>query len=215
MTAYVTAADVIVAMPVSSRPDPDSDDPTDVAKVARISSLCASTAQMIDAELGADFGRHPAEDPYDEDATVSWIVDAAASRRLHVHAGIVSLATVEYRYGAGDWTAHVDGDWELESMFVDEDPDRPYDHVHRVGYRWPAGLQNIRLTGVRGWASPPARLVEMNVAWVRQHLAAGDSFSGAVQVPEGGFVPTPRLVMPDDVRMFLTVEKGRFRECYT
>ena len=215
MTAYVTAADVVATMPVSTRPDTESDDPTDVAKVARITSLCDSTAQMIDAELGANFHRHPEEDPYDEDATVSWIVDAQASQRLHVHEGIVSLASVEYRYGQGDWTAHVEGDWELQSMFEAEDPDRPYDHITRVGYRWPAGLQNIRLTGVRGWAAPPARLVEMNVAWVRQHLATGDSFSGAQQVPDGPFVPTPRLVMPDDVRLFLTVERGRFRECWT
>lgn len=213
MTAYIDATDVLAAMPRSSRPDPNSASAEDVEKIARLDSLCLSTSEMIDAELGWDLHRHP--DPaYEADPTVTWIVDGRGRKTIHLHAGVVSLETVEYRYGNGTWTALEDEDFELFAMY-DQEGERPFDHLRRVVGKWPSGDRNIRLTGVRGWDEPPARLLELNVAWVRQHVAAGDSYSGAIQVPDGQFVPTPRLSLPDDVRMFLTRERDRFKECWT
>lgn len=214
-TPYIEPIDVLDAMPLSVRPDPESDNPEDVAKIARLASLCVSTAEMIDAEIGYDFRRHP-EPPYDAAATETWLVDGGNSQTIHLHRGVVSLELVEYRWSTGspaEWTEFVAGDWELVSMYEDEG-DRPFDHLRRTVGRWPAGQRNLRLTGVRGWEDPPARLLELNAAWVRQHVAAGDSYSGAAQVPDG-FMPPPRLVMPDDVRIFLTRESARYRECYT
>jgi hypothetical protein len=211
MTAYIDADDVLAAMPLSTRPDAEAEEGEDVAKIARITSLCATTADMIDAEITYNFHRHPA-DGDDDPGIVT--VDGRGSRRLHVHRGIVSLESIDVRYSmTGDWDELDAGDWELVSMYEAEDPARPYDHI-QFATRLPAYPRGVRLSGVFGWGTPPARLVEMNVAWVLQHLAAGDSYSGAAQVPDG-FIPTPRLVLPDDVRLFLTVEKGRYRECYT
>ena len=214
MTAYIDADDVLAGMPLSTRPDPDASPGTeDAAKIARITSLCEATAEMIDAELTYDFHRHPS-DPYDPDT--SWIV-TGYGRTLHLHHGFLDLTSVEVRYSfAGAWStpALVEGtDWEPVSMYEAEDPSRPFDHVH-FAIALPTIARSVRLTGIRGWAAPPARLREMNIAWVRQHMAGGDSYSGAAQVPDGS-LPVQRLMMPDDVRLFLTVEKQRYRECYT
>jgi hypothetical protein len=215
-TPYVTAADVIASMPLSTAPDPDADPGTeDAERVARITSLLEPTAEMIDAEIaGLNFHRYPAAA---DDDPVTRTVDGLGSRTLHAHLGILSLTSIETRYAlSSDWEV-IDNDpiaYELESMFEDESPDRPYDHV-RLTSRLPRNARGVRLTGHFGWSTPPARLKEANVAWIRQILAAGDSYSGAMQVPEGQFIPTPRLVLPDTIRMFLTREAGRYRECYT
>lgn len=214
MTAYCSADDVLAAMPASTRPDPDADpDTEDAAKIARITSLCTSTAEMIDAEIKADFHRHPpAADP--DPAPITWVVSGRGSRTLHLHAGAYSVTKVEVRYSVNDaWTEVPDADWESYSMFEAEDPERPLDHI-AFASRLPTFPMGVRLTGVRGWNEPPARLVEMNVAWIRQHLAAGDSYSGAVQMPDG-YIPTPRLTLPDDVRLFLAAEMRRYAECFT
>lgn len=213
MTAYIDAADVLAAMPLSTRPDATAAvGSEDAAKIARIDDLCAATAEMIDAEITYDFHRHPS-DPYEADT--SWIVSGHGSRLLHIHHGVLDLTSVEVRYSfGGTWSTLDEGtDWELFSEYEAEDPARPFDHV-QFAVALPAIRAGVRLAGIRGWAAPPARLRELNVAWVRQHLAGGDSYSGSAQVPDGS-LPQPRLMMPDDVRLFLTVEKARYRECYT
>jgi hypothetical protein len=211
MTAYVDVARVLTALPLSTRPDIASDEAEDVSKVARIVMLAEATAEMIDAELKADFHRRPA-DP--EGAAVELLVDGRGSRTLHVHRGIIELDGIDVRYSmSGDWDELEAEDYELVSMFEAEDSTRPYDHI-QLSRRLPTFPRGTRLRGHFGWAAAPARLVEMNVAWIRQLWAAGDSYSGAAQVPDG-FIQTPRLVLPDPVRMFLTVEKDRYRECYT
>lgn len=212
MTAYIDVSDVLAAMPVSVRPDESATSGEDVDKLARIASLCASTAEMIDAEITYDFRRHPA-DPYAADETIT--VDGRGGRVLHVHRGIIDLTSVDRRYAVtSDWDPYDEvGDYELVSMYEGEDPNRPYDHIH-FNHRLPEVGRGVRLTGIFGWQAPPRRLVELNIAWVRQHLAAGDSYSGGAQAPDG-YVPQQRLVLPDDVRMFLTREKSRYQECYT
>jgi hypothetical protein len=170
---------------------------------------------MIDAEIGVDFHRHPADE---DDADEVRILDGRGGRKIHVHRGIVSLTSVEIRLSAAlDWQALNPGDWELVSMYEDESG-RPYDHIRLTGVGrncFPSGERNVRATGVFGWNLPPARLVEANIAWVRQHLAAGDSYSGGMLVPEGGTVIVPRLQIPDDVRMFLVRESRRYEDCWT
>jgi hypothetical protein len=210
-TPYALAADVIAAMPLSTRPDASSIEAADVDKVARITSLCLSTAEMINAELKGDFHRHPADDDAED---IEVIVNGRGSRTLHVHRGVISIESIDIRYSpTGEWEEVDADDYELASMFEAEDSARPYDHIH-LARRSPDYVRGVRLTGHFGWSAPPERLVEMNVAWVRQHLAAGDSYSGAMQMPEG-FIQTPRLTLPDDVRLFLTVEANRCKECYT
>lgn len=211
-TPYVDVDDVIAALPPGIRPDPESEDPTDVAKVARLTSLCASSAQVIDAEIPPiNFHRRPAAG---DDDPVALILDGRDSSRLHVHAGAISVESIEVRYALTDEWVELDTDeWELVSMFESEDPDRPYDHIDFIR-RLPTFRRGVRVTGHFGWTAPPPRLVEMNVAWIRQSVAASDSYSGAAQIPDGSF-PTPRLVLPDPVRMFLTAESRRYAACYT
>lgn len=211
MTAYTTADLVIASMPEGTRPVVEDDDYT--ALTERITSLAATTAEMIDAEIGWDFYRHPSAE-----GTTTRILDGRGARSLHVHRGVISLDSLAVRFSASaDWEVLDADDWELSSLYEDEGS-RPYDHINLTGVgrtRFPSGYRNVRAIGAFGWTTPPARLVEANTAWVRQHLAAGDSYSGAMPVPDGATVIVPRLVMPDDVRMFLHRESHRFQECWT
>lgn len=210
-TAYIDPDDVVGSMPLATRPRPDSTEPDDIDTITRINSLCVSTAEMIDGELSRDFHRHPAaatDDP------IEVLVDGHGSRVLHVHRGLISLESLEVRSSIGSaWSTIDEDDWELVSMFEAEG-DRPYDHI-QVARRLPTFPRGVRLTGHFGWAKPPAKLLEANIAWIRQHLAAGDSYSGAVQMPEGGYIPTPRLSLPDDVRILLNRETKRYQDCWT
>jgi len=191
--AYATAADFADTF----------ESPPAAARAGRIAAVLAEASALIDAELGFDHYRHPVGA-----GTEARIFDGPRTRRrLCVHAGIVSVTTVEVRYVASDttWTTLAATDWYLEPRVLG--PDESYQHLCLTGSgTWPAfpwGVATIRITGVFGYAAVPTMVRRATVALARQIYRAdattpggmvGDSELSMGAMPRGWPDDTWRLV---------------------
>lgn len=213
MSVYGSAA--LLSDTYHGNQEPSGSDYTD-----RVTHLLSVGTEQMNRALQRDYFRHPAAE---EDADETWTAQGDGSPVLHQHNGIVSITTLEVRYSALDAYETVDSSgYVLRGTYPDrEDPEPdgvPSFHVVLTGAVstgvFPPGVAAVRITGVRGWATPPLDLVEGNLERVRQLLTADPSFSGA---PVGGdygvMQPTlPRL--PDSFYRFMDAEARRFRACY-
>jgi hypothetical protein len=187
--AYANVDDLLLALP---QPPPDLDG----RKAARIHQALVQARERLDGELDVSFARSP------QTGTEARYFDGPGGCTLHVHGGIVSLATVEIRASiASDWETVDAEDWRL----LPENPigGQPYFHLELLGVvansTWPRGSRLVRVTGAFNWAHPPQRAIAANVALARQALAADPTFAGGVVGPPQLGAPVGPNRLPEDV----------------
>lgn len=182
-------------------------------------ALIWATDRLNELLGDADFWRHPAE------GTETRLLAGGGSALLHVHGGVVSLASARVRWGRdGAWT-DIDPGWvDLESRTA-PDPHQPsaaawpYDHLRlndssSVG-AWPAGPRTVELTGAFGWPAVPRRAVEASVALARQIMAADRTFPGGTMSPDEAGRPVLPSRLPDPVYRLLAWRSGLHASCST
>lgn len=182
--------------------------PPVAARVRRIAGALEEASAMIGAAIGWDFYRHPATGTEQRTYDVQ-----RNTRRLCVHGGVVSLTSVEVRYGPDDaWQTVDTDDWNL-------DPRNPMTgeaagHVALTGDgAWPvfpAGVATVRLTGAFGYAAVPVDVRRATVALARQIYRADATTPGGLAGPDewgGGQMPRG---WPDDAYRVV----DRFRRLY-
>lgn len=213
MTAYATEEDALLQWPGAAKPTGGD--------LARLNVLLPVAAQQMDKAAQRDWYRHPAVE-YDDPET--WYAEGEGSRVLHVHGGIVSLDTVEVRYSASlAYEEIAEAGWVPRGTDpTSDEPDAiglPSFHVVltslTVHGRWPKGIQSVRLTGVRGYDTPPVDLVQANVERARQLYSMDSSYSGGAVVTDGlGSPITTFPGLPASFYAFLKAENSRFHSCY-
>lgn len=192
-------------------------------RMARITDLLEVATEEVIAECQRDFFRHPT------DGTETFTLDADGGTVLHFHEGLISVDLLEYSVDRGaSYSAFATGDWSLRG----DDPDstspaiegEPYFHLvlspnSTTRFAFPAGRSALRLTGARGWATPPRRVVEMTAQRARQ-IAYGDpTYSGITPGPEDAnpYDYAQRLVSssrwPDVAWKFMRAQSRRFIPC--
>lgn len=156
---------------------------------ARIEDLLEVAAEEIVDEMGGkDYLRHPAT------GTETWTMDGTGGRVLHFHEGLISIDTLEYSQDLGaSYTPFEATDYTLRGDDYDSvqpiPAGEPYFHLmlglNPVTRRsFPRGLNLIRVTGARGWPTPPRRLVEANAQRARQIAFGDQTYSGQIPGPE-------------------------------
>lgn len=186
--SYATLDDLLLA--VGHVPQAGS---RELARMQR--ALVDATDKLID-EIGFDFFRHPAT------GTEVRLVDGTGDGRLHVHEGIVSLSAVRIKESASASFVAVNSADYLLSPAVPRSG-WPYDHVDFTGVGtygiWPRVKRGVELTGVFGWPRVPRAVINANIAWARQDLAADPSFPGGIVGPEELGSPSGPNRLPDAV----------------
>jgi hypothetical protein len=123
--------------------------------------------------------------------------------RLWVTGGFRSLSKVETATSSsGTFTEVAAADWMAGPKAWSLAPGEPYGYVELLSGTFPADVENVRLTGVFGWASPPADLVDaaealVVVKWKRR--AAG---TGGLGTDEAG--RTPEWIAGKDLEMVIS-----------
>ena len=152
------------------------------ARTSRILDVLDQASDMLTAEIGWDFFRHPAVS-----GTEVRVFDGPGGSVLHVHSGIVSLSLVEIAHGSDlAYTSLAAADWYLEPLAPE--PGEPYDHVRLAeggAYgTFPAGQRRVRLTGAFGYAAVPGVLRTGTVALARQLYRADSTMPGGMAGPD-------------------------------
>lgn len=215
MTAYATEADALAQFPGAAKPTGDN--------LARLVALLPVAAEQLNRAAQRDWYRHPAND---YDGPDEWFAEGEGKGILHVHGGIVSLEAVDLRYSESSDYEEVDPvGWALRGTdpYSDE-PDAdglPYFHVvltrispstHGI---FPRGIQSVRLTGVRGYDTPPADLVQANVERARQLYSAESTYSGGTVATDAMGNPVTTFPgLPASFYAFLRAENSRFLACH-
>lgn len=214
MTAYATDTDALLRIPGEAKPTG--------ADLARLQALLPVAAEQLNRAAQRDWYRHPADE---EDEPEVWYATGEGSRVLHVHGGIVSLTKLEVRYDESLAYEEVTSTGYVlrgTDPWSDE-PDvagLPSFHIVLTGlvavaHIFPKGIQGVRLTGVRGWATPPDDLVQANVERARQLYSADASYSGAVMATDAMGNPISTLpALPASFYAFLKAEASRFAACH-
>lgn len=215
MTAYATEADALLRWPGAGKPTG--------ADLERLNALLPVAAEQLNRAAQRDWFRHPADG---DDDPETWYEAGDGTRVLHVHGGIVSLESIEVRYSESLAYEEVpEAGWVLRGTDPHSDaPDvdgLPYFHVvltlaspSTVG-RWPKGIRGVRLTGVRGYATPPADLVQANVEKARQLYSADATYSGGIIATDGMGGPVSTFpALPASFWAFLKAENSRFVACH-
>jgi hypothetical protein len=139
---------------------------------------------------------------------------------LHIHQGLVSVATVEIQeVTGGDWIALETDDWYLEGLssqdFIADG--EPYFHLQLEGdatyRRFPTVRRGVRLTGVPGWPAVPSGAKHATIAKARQLLAADTSLPGGPMGPEEFGSPVGADRWPRAFYDFVMAERDRFVAC--
>ncbi len=162
------------------------------SRTSRILDVLDQASEMLTAEIGWDFFRHPAVS-----GTEVRVFNSAGGSVLHVHSGIVSLSLVEIAQGSDlAYTSLAAADWYLEPLAPE--PGEPYDHLHLAeggAYSaFPTGQRRVRLTGAFGYAAVPGVLRTGTVALARQLYRADSTVPGGMAGPDEW--ATPGSVMP-------------------
>lgn len=189
--------------------------PADSRRLAAIEKALAATAEELNAELRRTAYRRP------QAGTETWIVHGDGSNYLHVHEGIVSVSTIEVRDATnGTWIALDADDWWLEGEtpgMVSIPSGESYFHVRLSDQstytHFPKGEQRVRFTGARGYARPPLRWVQANIALARQRIAASFTYPGGQAGPQELGSPVGPQRLPDEVWRLKLAESRRFMAC--
>lgn len=201
--AYATFEQLLLTY---RNPDAITEDDNLVARCR--GALDEATADLI-RELGWDYFPH---------ASTTWIEPGEQGPVLHLHAGVVSLTTVEIDLtGNGTWTTLATTDWNLEPAKLP--PDRPtYTHLRLAPFGayswWPTHSRAVRLTGVPGHATIPVDVTAATVASARVKLAADPTWPGAPIVPEALNEPVHAGRMPEATYRLVVAERQRFMACW-
>lgn len=191
-------------------------------KAARIEDLLVVAAEELIAECGRDFLRHPTS------GSETFTIDGQGGNVLHFHEGLVGVDLLEYSDDRGaSYIEFASGDWSLRGVDYSSSsaalPGEPYFHLvlnplSTTRTSFPRGQNVIRITGARGWAFPPRRLVEANAQRARQ-IAYGDAtHAGSLPGPEemNPYDYAQRLVSfrwPDVAWNFIRSHNRRFIPC--
>ena len=191
--------------------------PPGSARAGRIEAVLAEASALLEGVVGWDFYRHSAGS-----GTEQRVFDGTGDMVIHVHHGIVSLATVEMAWGPDlTYTALTAADWYLAASRPDLlEPQPGEGHAHVVlsdltGYRFPYGQRRVRLTGTFGYATVPTRVKRGAVALARQIYRADATTPGGMAGPDewgGGSVPRG---WPDDAwRGVVQFYRELYSSCY-
>jgi hypothetical protein len=175
--------------------------------INRIESALVGTTERLTQELGGmDFFRHPADPDADDEVR---LFNTNGGSTIHVHTGIVSVSLIRIRDSRwSDWVEFDPTDFDLEAWASADQAQatattEPFDHIRLNGtgfyFYWPRGQRLVEITGVFGWPAVPQRVIDANVDWARQAIAADRTYPGGVQSPDEAGIPQlfPRL--PDSV----------------
>lgn len=180
---------------------------TDQRWLARARRVLVETTRDLIREVGYSHFRSGTETRY---------YHGDATGRLHIHEGIVSLATAEIQLSTGStWTTLDAGDYFLEGRPNESylRPGEPYFHLvleaDAAHTSFPKVRRGVRLTGVFGWPAVLADARGANVAWTRQKLAADPSLPGGPTGPEEFGNPIGPDRWPRAVYDFVMAERGR------
>jgi hypothetical protein len=148
-----------------------------------LSDLLVDASGYLDAQCGRDFYRHP-----QVSGTEIRTFDGTGTSRLRVRAGIVSLTTVEIAtQTGGTFTALGATAWMLDPS--DKSDTETYGTVQLTGLGTPyfaPGYGTVRLTGVFGWAAPPAMIRKATLDLAREWYRQGPGGGGPVGVNQFG-----------------------------
>lgn len=190
--------------------------PQDTRRLAAMEKALVESADRIRHVLGGwAFWRSP------QSGTTQRTFRGTGTDLLHVHAGIVSLTTVEIREtDDGAWVTVDASDWQLLCKANPQDEfsrpsGEPWDHLQLTGVTtystFPRGrTPRVRLTGAFEWDPIPPHVVGANVDWARQQLAADPSFPGGIVGPDELGRPVGPNRMPDSVWRLLLWQQHRF-----
>jgi hypothetical protein len=203
--------------------------PTNPARLARLGQLLGTaTQQLIEACGGRDYFLHPSSG-----VDTAWYetlperprgMSAFDRQVLHVHDGIVSLASLEVSLDFGTtYQTVAPSDYVLRGDDPSSDAPvptgEPYFHVVLNPFgstiAFPRGTKVIRPTGLRGWATVPETLVEGTAQRARQLAFAEGSFSGAQAggMDEFGSPATSDRFWPQSTWNFISEQASRFDGC--
>jgi len=178
------------------------------ARLERIAETLEEASSLLDGAIGFDFYRHPVT------STEARIFDGPrGGYRLCVHAGIVSVTTLEVRGTAADttWTTVAPADYFLEPRTLLQGDSYTHLTLTRVGAQ-PAfwyGTATVRVTGVFGHATVPTRVKRATVALARQIYRADATVPGGMAGPdEWGGGAQPRG-WPDETYRCIAFYRGR------
>lgn len=139
---------------------------------------------------------------------------------LHIHQGLVSLATVEIQeVTGGSWIALASADWYLEGLpgqdfMTDGEPSFHLVLEGDATYRtFPTVRRGVRLTGVPGWPAVPSGAKHATIAKARQLLAADTTLPGGPMGPEEYGNPIGPDRWPRSFYDFVMAERERFIGC--
>lgn len=182
------------------------------SRLARLATgLHTATDELIEELHGRDFFRHPAS------GTETWspaLVDIDGPV-LHVHRGILDLASVEISGEVLDPSKYV---LEGSSPYSGVAPSEPAFHIRRLSGRWPTDPSKTVIDSGRGWPRIPSALAESCAARARQLTYGDASYTGSIPGPDeyapvgygSGFAADR---WPQVFYRFLQRENTRFMAC--
>lgn len=203
--AYATLEDLLALF--STKPK--------AGRQERLVGLLATAAEELNGELDVDFFRHPTT------GVDTWLVDGDGTAMLHLHGGVVSLDLVEISLDGGRTFVELESsNWALRANAYDWDAPangEPYFHLVLLPtgtYTYlPRGTATLRLTGARGWSSPPRVVVEANAARARQIAAADPAYQGEIPSDDDFGRPSVSGRWPDVLYRFIARHRRRFYAC--
>ena len=180
------------------------------ARRARLAqALHTATDELVQELSGRDYFRHP------DTGTTTWspMADDIDGTLLHLHGGVLALASVTVRGVVLDPIAYMlHGSYPRGPMTIGE----PAFHLELTRAsrlsRWPADPAETVIVSATGWPAIPAALAESCAARARQ-IAYGDgAYAGVVAGPDGD-ISVPDRFWPSVFYRFLVREKARFAAC--
>lgn len=155
-------------------------------------------AAVINARAKRDFWRHPATGEETWTVDVSQLYSAEGAMWLPVPQGILSVSKVEWAYGAGlSYQEFADDQVVLRPEIPEFE--QPYWQIRIsssplvAGRFWP-GTNTVRITGARGFETPPSIVRAGNLALAREMVPAAIAAGGA---PRGSW-ENPNALLPTE-----------------